>query len=256
MAAVGGTRLSMPAVARTSGRASSPLPPNDPRQYDRLAAEWWEPRGAFAALHWLAAARGALVPDRPPGAAPGRLLDVGCGGGLLAPHVAGRGYRHVGVDLSSSALTVAAEHGVDPVQADAAALPFGDASFDVVVAGEVLEHVSDLEGTVAEALRVLRPGGTFVCDTINATAWARLSLVLVGERIPGGPPRGCHDPTLFVPPQRLRDLCARGGVALGLRGLMPHPGDYLGFLLGRVERVRMRPTRSLAAVYQGLGVKD
>ena len=73
------------------------MPRNDPRQYDDLAGEWWRPGGGFELLHWLAAARAPLIP---PAARPGAvLLDAGCGGGLLAPHLAGKGYRHVGVDL-------------------------------------------------------------------------------------------------------------------------------------------------------------
>ena len=225
---------------------------NDLRQYDDLADQWWDPEGEFAALHWLAKARASLIP---PATSPGaRLLDVGCGGGLLAPHVTG--YTHVGVDLTASALEVAAAHGVDEtVVADAAALPFADASFDVVVAGEVLEHVTDLEGTVREATRVLRPGGTLVTDTINRTFFARLSLVWIGERVRGGPPLGCHDHRLFVPPERLRELCARGGVDLRVSGLAPHPREYLLVLARRRSEVRMVPTRSLAAVYQGVGVK-
>jgi 2-polyprenyl-6-hydroxyphenyl methylase/3-demethylubiquinone-9 3-methyltransferase len=221
---------------------------NDPRQYDTLAGAWWDPAGPFAALHWLARARAALIP---PG--DGELLDVGCGGGLLAPWV--RGYRHVGVDLSAASLAVAAAHGVEGVRADAAALPFVDASFDVVVAGEVLEHVTDLDAVVGEALRVLRPGGTFVCDTINRTAWARVSLVWVGERVRGGPPPGCHDPALFVAPERLRALCAAGGVDLRVAGLQPHPREFVGFLAGRRRSVRMVRTRSTSALYQGVGVK-
>jgi 2-polyprenyl-6-hydroxyphenyl methylase/3-demethylubiquinone-9 3-methyltransferase len=165
------------------------------------------------------------------------------------------GYRHVGVDLSVTALEVAAEHGVEPVHADVADLPFEDGRFDVVVAGEVLEHVTDLEGVVAEALRVLAPGGTFVCDTINATAFARLTLVTIGERVAGGPPPGCHDPSLFVAPQRLQALCARHGVAVRVHGLRPAAREYAGFLLGRRRSVRMIRTGSLAAVYQGVGVK-
>ncbi len=223
---------------------------NDPVQYDALAGEWWRPDGEFAALHWLAAARGALVPPAPPGG--GVLLDVGCGGGLLAPHVPA-GYRHVGVDLSASALAVAAEHGVEPIRADAAALPFADATFDVVVAGEVLEHVPDFRAVVAEALRVLRPGGTFVCDTIAATRFARLSLVTIGERVKGGPPLGCHDPALFVDPDELVAACAAHGVQLRLRGLRPAAREYAGFLAGRRRAVRMVPTRRLDAVIQGVG---
>ena len=220
-------------------------------QYDDLVEEWWRPDGAFAALHWLARARAALVPapERPDEA----LLDLGCGGGLLAPHVAG--YRHVGVDISASALTVAASHGVEPVLADAADLPFEDESFDVVVAGEIFEHVEDLDATVAEATRVLRAGGTLICDTINATGLARLLLVTIGERVPGGPPFGCHDPRLFVTPGRLIALCGERSVALKVRGLRPSMRDYLAFVSGRRRLVRMLPTRSLSAVYQGIGRK-
>jgi 2-polyprenyl-6-hydroxyphenyl methylase/3-demethylubiquinone-9 3-methyltransferase len=223
---------------------------NDLAQYDALAGEWWRPDGEFAALHWLAAARGELIPPAPPGG--GSLLDVGCGGGLLAPHVPA-GYRHVGVDLSESALAVAAAHGVEPVRADASALPFADGSFDVVVAGEVLEHVPDFRAVVAEALRVLRPGGTFLCDTIADTRFARLSLVTIGERVKGGPPLGCHDPALFVDPAELRALCAAHGVELRLRGLRPAARDFAGFLAGRRRSVRMVPTRRLDAVIQGVG---
>ncbi len=237
------------------GRVESKPPrraPNDLRQYDDLAGEWWDPDGAFSSLHWLAKARGQLIPPAPADGS-GQLLDVGCGGGLLAPHV--RGYRHVGVDLSEAGLAVAAAHGVEGVLADVAALPFPDAAFDVVVAGEILEHVTDLDATVSEALRVLKPGGTFVCDTINATWFARLALVTIGERVRGGPPPACHDPALFVPPARVQALCARHGVTLHVHGLRPAVLPFLAFQLHRRTDVAMVRTRSLAAVYQGVGVK-
>lgn len=79
-----------------AGAATGPrvLPRNDPRQYDDLAGEWWRPDGAFAMLHWLAEARAALVP--PATRLDALLVDLGCGAGLLAPHLVGKGYRHVG----------------------------------------------------------------------------------------------------------------------------------------------------------------
>lgn len=225
---------------------------NDPRQYDELADEWWKPHGDFAALHWLARSRGALIPR--PARDSAVLLDVACGGGLLAPHVPA-GYRHVGVDLSAPSLAVAAEHGVEGVRCDVTALPFGDDSFDVVVSGEIFEHVEELELAVSESIRVLRPGGTFVCDTINRTRFSALAVVSIAERLPGGPPLGCHDDRLFVTPRRLMEECEHHGVALRLWGLRPAIRPYLGFALGLRRSARMVPTRYLGALYQGVGVK-
>jgi 2-polyprenyl-6-hydroxyphenyl methylase/3-demethylubiquinone-9 3-methyltransferase len=181
-------------------------------------------------------------------------VDVGCGGGIMAGYV--QGYRHVGVDLTHSALVVATARGVVPVRADAAALPLATEVADVVVAGELFEHVADLEGTVAEVSRVLRPGGVMVVDTISATRRARVGLVTVAELLPGGPPRRIHDPALFVPPGRLVDLFAGHGVELRVGGLRPSVIDYLRFLLRRRRPVRMLPSRSVAGVYRGVGRKQ
>jgi 2-polyprenyl-6-hydroxyphenyl methylase / 3-demethylubiquinone-9 3-methyltransferase len=225
---------------------------NDLAQYDELADHWWRADGEFAALHWLAAPRAELIP--PPTRPDAVLVDVACGGGVLAEHVP-MGYRHVGVDRTESALRIAADHGVEAICGDVTALPLGDGVADVVVAGEILEHVADVEGVADEVARVLRPGGTVVLDTIAATRWARFSLVTVGERLPGGPPRHIHDPALFVPPERLRAAFARHSIALDLRGLRVSAPDYVAFLVGRRRSVRMLPTRSLAGVYQGVGRK-
>lgn len=228
-------------------------PRNDPRQYDDLAEEWWKPRGAFAMLHWIAAARASLVPpaDRP-GAV---LVDIGCGGGLLAPYAAALGYVHLGVDVTASALQVAAGHGVVPARADAAALPLADGSCDVVCAGEILEHVTDPDTVVAEACRVLRPGGTLVVDTIAATRLARLVVVDLAERVPGGAPRGLHDPALLVDRAALRRACASHGVPVTLTGLRPSASQLAGWLAGRRERVRMVPTWTTAVLFQAYGRK-
>ena len=234
---------------------SPPVRPlNDPQQYDDLADAWWDPRGRFAMLHWISAARAELVP---PAGRPGSLLlDLACGAGLLAPHVADRGHRHVGLDLSPTALPQARAHGVVPVRGDVLRLPFRAEVADVVVAGEVLEHVHDPAALVAEACRVLRPGGTLVLDTIAATWWGRFSAVTAAERLPGGPPKRLHDPALFVDREALRAAARRHGVELALTGLRPSARDYLGWLARRREGVRMLRTRSTAGLFQGVGTKS
>jgi 2-polyprenyl-6-hydroxyphenyl methylase/3-demethylubiquinone-9 3-methyltransferase len=224
---------------------------NDSRQYDDLVAEWWRPEGAFAALHWLAAARAELIPA--PCGAGEVLVDVGCGGGLMTGHVSG--YVHVGVDITASALREARARGVRGIRADAAPLPLADGSASVVLAGEILEHLADVPAVHAEGCRGMRPGGTVVVDTINSTRRARFALVTVAEHLPGGPPPRLHDPALFVDPQRLRALFARHGVELEVWGLRPSVRDYVRFLRDRRRPVRMLRTRSVALVYQGVGTK-
>ena len=222
---------------------------NAPEQYDDLAHAWWDERGPFAALHWLAVARGRLVPA--PSAQGALLVDLGCGGGLMAPHVPA-GFRHVGVDRNAAALEQAAARGIEPLLADVGAVPLPDGCAEVVVAGELIEHVEDLPALVAEIARLLQPGGIVVYDTINATLWARLSLVWVGERMPGGPPRHIHDPRLFVAPRRLAALLNAYGLEVEQQyGLQPHPPSYLRFLRDRSAPVQMERIRSLSALYAG-----
>ena len=229
-------------------------PLNDPEQYDDLVESWWAPRGRFAMLPWIAEARARLVPDAV--REDSLLLDLACGGGLLAPHVAGKGHRHVGLDLSPTALPVARAHGVVPVRGDVLRLPFADAVADVVVAGEVLEHVTEPLELLSEACRVLRPGGTLVLDTIADTWWGRFSAVTVAERLPAGPPKRLHDPALFVDRCALVAGAERCGVRLALTGLRPSALDYLAWLVGRRSEVRMLATRSTAGLFQAVGRKD
>jgi 2-polyprenyl-6-hydroxyphenyl methylase / 3-demethylubiquinone-9 3-methyltransferase len=226
-------------------------PRNDLRQYDDLVDEWWRPAGAFAALHWLVASRRSLIP--PSGDRREILVDVGCGAGLMADAAAG--YVHVGIDLVRSSLEQAQSHGVSAVCADAGRMPLASASASVVIAGEILEHVSDLDATIDEVCRILRPGGTVVIDTINQTRVAKFLLVTIAERLPGGPPRGIHDPHLFVNPKRLQQLFAAHDVELDVWGLRPSVRDYLRFLRDRSRPVRMLRIGSTAMVYQGVGTK-
>ncbi|MCD0445079.1 methyltransferase domain-containing protein [Glycomyces sp. A-F 0318] len=227
--------------------------PDDPEFYERHADEWWRPRGKFAMLHWLAAARASLIPRAPREGAV--LVDLGCGAGLLAPHVAGRGYLHVGVDRSPSALRQAAAHGVSAVRGDVLAVPLADGCADVVAAGEILEHVPDLRGAVAEACRVLRPGGLLVIDTLAATALCRFVAIDLAERVPHIAPRGTHDAARLVDRGVLRDACAREGVALTLRGVRPSVLDFAKWAVKRRSGVRMVPVPTTAVLFQAWGRK-
>ncbi|MGY1720528.1 methyltransferase domain-containing protein [Blastococcus sp. SYSU DS0552] len=232
---------------------STPLTRNDPAQYDELADQWWQPSGGFAALHWLAASRAEHIP---PASGPGALLvDLACGGGLMAPHAARLGYRHVGVDLGLEGLRTARAHGVLPVRGSVLAVPLADGCADVVVAGEILEHVEDDVAVLAECARLLRPGGVLVVDALAATRIGRFLMVTVAERLPGGPPPGIHDPALFVDRARLLTAADRVGLELRLVGLRPSLRDAVAWRLGRRGSVRMKPIRSTAVVFAGYGRK-
>ncbi|MCU1492041.1 MAG: 2-polyprenyl-3-methyl-5-hydroxy-6-metoxy,4-benzoquinol methylase [Acidimicrobiaceae bacterium] len=204
-------------------------------------------------LAWIARARAALVPPtEQPGAV---LVDLACGGGLLAPHLQGKGYRHLGLDLTFSALERAAAHEVVVAQADVGSLPLPDGCADVVCAGEILEHVEDLPGTVAEACRVLRPGGVVVLDTIAATLRARLIVIELAERLPGVAPKGIHDPRLLVDRDLLVRSFAEHGVTLRLSGLRPSVPHLARWLLGGPGPVPMRVVRSTGILFQAVGQK-
>jgi 2-polyprenyl-6-hydroxyphenyl methylase / 3-demethylubiquinone-9 3-methyltransferase len=226
---------------------------NDPAQYDDLVDHWWRHDGEFAALHWLAASRAEHIPAAShPDAV---LVDLACGGGLMGPYVGRLGYRHVGVDIGRSGLLLAREHGVTPVLGSVLQVPLADGCADVVLAGEILEHVADHAGVLAECARLLRPGGTLVLDALASGRLSVLVNVHLLERLPGGPPRGLHDPALFVDRERLLAAADRLGLDLELVGLRPSMREAIAWAVGRRTLVRMKPIRSTAVVFAGYGRK-
>ena len=185
------------------------------------------------------------------------ILEIGCGGGLVCEELARRRVVMVGVDPSEGALATARTHtrqsGLGHVihyeQGSAEALPYADGSFSGIVCLDVLEHVQDLEATIAEIARVLAPGGVFVFDTINRTLIARAVMIWYGEHIPNGSlVRGIHNYDNFIRPSELRALLTANGLEVGeLKGFMPR-----GFVKGRLK---MGPGWFMAVSYVGYATK-
>ncbi|WP_169808935.1 bifunctional 2-polyprenyl-6-hydroxyphenol methylase/3-demethylubiquinol 3-O-methyltransferase UbiG [Microtetraspora fusca] len=241
--------------------------PIDNDYYSDVGDSWWDARGPLRALHDMNPARVAYfdaVAARlgPRGSL--RVLDVGCGGGLVAEPLAALGYRVTGVDLSSGAIETARDHArasgvaVTYRVGSAYALPVGDAAVDVVVVSDVLEHLHDLTAAVAEMSRVLRPGGVVAFDTINRTAAAYLVAILAAERILGIVHPGTHNWRMFVRPGELAALFARHGLRPAeLRGLAPAAPVHR--LVAAALRGRplggFHLTRSAAVSYIGHAVK-
>lgn len=144
---------------------------------------------------------------------PVKVLDVGCGGGFLTNHLAQFGHTVTGIDLSESSLNVAMSHdhtkSVTYLPANAYALPFEDRSFDAVCAMDILEHVENPDQLIAEASRVLRPGGHFFFHTFNRN-WLSYLLVIKGvEWFVENTPKNLHVYSLFIKPQELKNKCRK-----------------------------------------------
>ena len=236
----------------------------DNQWYEGLGDNWWDSRGPISLLHEINPARFDYF-KKAIGTLRGlRLLDVGCGGGLLAECFAREGAIVSGVDLSLSSLAAAERHSragrmsIDYVNASGDSLPFRDSSFDAVVSADFLEHVTDLETVVAECARVLKPSGLFLYDTINRTLRSRFVAVWLFERILGLIPRHTHDPRMFIKPEELRSVMARNGITnRETRGLTPERGP-LAALASLAKHRGAGPyivTQDTAISYLGYGVK-
>lgn len=196
-------------------------------RFDRLSATWWNPSGPMRPLHVTNALRLQLVLQRlqqhfgrDPAALGGlRVLDVGCGGGLLAEPLAARGAQVVGIDASAGNVAAARRHAaaqgvaVDYRHGELAEVLHAGERFDLVLALEVVEHVDDVPAFVAAAAGRVAPGGLLMASTIDRT-WKSYVFAIVGaEYLLRVLPRGTHQWRRFVRPAEL----AAAAAAVGLR---------------------------------------
>jgi 2-polyprenyl-6-hydroxyphenyl methylase/3-demethylubiquinone-9 3-methyltransferase len=231
--------------------------------YDSLDRQWYEARdNPVALLRAEARHRNPWLADTL-GAAPRAVLDLGCGGGFLANDLAVRGHRVVGIDTSAEALGVARRYdrtrSAVYLVGDACALPFADASFDAVCAMDLIEHVTAPDRLIAEAARVLRPGGLFFFHTFNRTWQAHLIVIKGVEWFVKNTPKDLHVIELFRSPEEVAAMCRRAQLEpVCVRGSRPRFGWPLWRMLasGRVDDdLAFRFTRSTRLGYTGYARK-
>jgi 2-polyprenyl-6-hydroxyphenyl methylase / 3-demethylubiquinone-9 3-methyltransferase len=199
-------------------------------KFSALAHRWWDPNSEFKPLHDLNPLRLNYI-DAIVGLAGKRVLDVGCGGGILAESMAVRGADVTGIDLSEKALKVAKLHLLEsgnkvdyrlmPVEELAQQQP---GQFDVVTCMEMLEHVPDPASTVKACAETVKPGGRVFFSTINRNPKAYLLAIIGAEYLLKMLPRGTHEYAKFIKPSELARYCRNAGLQVNeVIGMSYHP---------------------------------
>jgi 2-polyprenyl-6-hydroxyphenyl methylase/3-demethylubiquinone-9 3-methyltransferase len=213
-------------------------------KFSALAHRWWDPTSEFRPLHEINPLRLGHIERLAGGLAGKRVVDVGCGGGILAEAMAQRGAEVTGIDLAEKPLKVAVLHGRESgsrvdyrlVSAEALAeeAPGG---FDIVTCMEMLEHVPDPASTVAACARLARPGGHVFFSTINRNAKSFLFAIVGAEYVLRLLPRGTHEYARFIRPSELAAWCRAASLAVeDLTGMTYNPLTR-AYALGRVVDV-------------------
>lgn len=212
--------------------AAASVDPDEVARFSALAAEWWDPAGKFRPLHRLNPVRLAYLRDRliarfgrdGAGLRPLsglRVLDIGCGGGLICEPLCRLGATVTGVDASATNIGIARSHAAEAelaIDYRAAAvedLAAAGERFDAVLCLEVVEHVADLDGFVAAAATLVRPGGMLIAATLNRTLQSFLLAIVGAEYVLRWLPRGTHRWEKFVRPSELAARLRHAGLDIG-----------------------------------------
>ncbi len=211
-------------------------------KFQAMAAEWWDPNGKFKPLHMLnpcrldyITAQIAAEYDRDltkPNPFKGlRLLDIGCGGGLLSEPMARLGADVVGADAAERNIPVARVHAeeqgleIDYRHTSAEALAEAGETFDVILNMEVVEHVADPLAYLTACHDLLKPGGLMTCSTINRNPKSYVMAIVGAEYVMRWLPKGTHEWSKFITPDELYDLLRKAGL---------EPVDRKGFVFNPV----------------------
>ena len=199
-------------------------------KFSKQAKEWWDPKGPLWTLHKINPLRSSFI-DSIVNVAEKKLLDVGCGAGLLSEAMAYRGADVTGLDLSSSVLAAARQHAqisnlsIEYVEKPVETFAAENAeSYDVITCMEMLEHVPDPSSIVKSVAQTLKPGGYAFFSTLNRKPMAFLQAILGAEYIMGMVPKGTHTYEKFIQPSELAGWCrAQDLQLLKMKGLGYNP---------------------------------
>jgi 2-polyprenyl-6-hydroxyphenyl methylase / 3-demethylubiquinone-9 3-methyltransferase len=232
-------------------------------KFEAMAAEWWDPNGKFKPLHMLNPTRLDYI-TRQIAAEFGRdltvlhpfaglrILDIGCGGGLLSEPMARLGAAVVGADAAPRNIPVAQIHAqqsgltINYRHTTAEALAAAGEQFDVVLNMEVVEHVSDPLAYLTACRQLLKPGGLMICSTLNRNPKSFLMAIIGAEYVMRWLPKGTHEWSKFITPDELYDLIRQAGL---------DPVDRKGFVFNKLTWVWSISERDLSVNYVTASVK-
>ena len=232
-------------------------------KFEAMAAELWDPNGKFKPLHMLNPTRLDYI-TRQIAAEFGRdltvlhpfaglrILDIGCGGGLLSEPMARLGAAVVGADAAPRNIPVAQIHAqqsgltIDYRHTTAEALAAAGEQFDVVLNMEVVEHVSDPLAYLTACRQLLKPGGLMICSTLNRNPKSFLMAIIGAEYVMRWLPKGTHEWSKFITPDELYDLIRQAGL---------DPVDRKGFVFNKLTWVWSISERDLSVNYVTASVK-
>lgn len=217
------------------------IDPAEVAKFEAMAAEWWDTKGKFRPLHLMNPCRLDYITTQiaaefgrdltaPTPFAGLRLLDIGCGGGLLSEPMARLGATVVGADAAPRNIPVAQIHArqsgleIDYRHTTAEALADAGEQFDVVLNMEVIEHVADPAAYLTACQRLLKPGGLMICSTLNRNPKSWLMAIVGAEHIMRWLPKGTHDWNKFITPDELQALIEQAGLTqVDRKGMVFNP---------------------------------